>query len=519
MRGLRLAAVLTTALALLAGCARPPPFRIVAGAEQRSLAPIVQRFCAGRHVRCAIDYLSPVDIGQMLAAEAPPPPDAVWPASRLWIDIYDRRHRAQDLKPIIASPVVLGVRSDLAQRLGWIGRPVTMAQIAEAVQARKLTFLAPSAARSTTGALAYLEMAAAGSGPGAGLDAQTLDDPTVQARLKALLSGVSRSSGSATWLKDLYLSTAKAGAPYPALWATEAQLKETNDGLTMERHRLLYAVYPADGVAYADAPLGYVEHGQAPAVRAFFRDLQAYLLSPEVQARMARQGRRPMIAGVRGAPAEPGWNFDLTRPAAPLGLPAPAVVQHALELYQQGLRRLSVTAYCLDFSGSMRGAPEAQLKAAMATVLDPARAAQSLIQWTPQDRIFVLPYDDRVRTVSEGDGSPAALARLLAVVRAQPSGGDGDFYACAQRAVGAMRPWVARGYLPAVVLMTDGHAKGRDGFEKFWRRSGAGIPVFGISYGKADKRELEGLAGLTQARVFDGDPDLAEAFRSARGYN
>jgi Ca-activated chloride channel family protein len=82
-----------------------------------------------------------------------------------------------------------------------------------------------------------------------------------------------------------------------------------------------------------------------------------------------------------------------------------------------------------------------------------------------------------------------------------------------------MRPYLGKGYLPAVILMTDGHAKGRDAFEKFWRRSGAGVPVFGISYGKADKRDLEGLAGLTQARVFEGERDLAEAFRAARAYN
>ncbi len=513
------AVLATMVLALLAGCARPPPFRIVAGSEQRSLAPLVQKFCAGRHVRCEIDYRSPVDIGQMLAAPTPPTVDAVWPASGLWVELYDSRHRVQDLRPIISTPVVLGVRSDLAHQLGWVGRPVSLADIAAAVHARRLTYLAPSAARSSTGALAYLEMAAGVTAPGAPLDRATLDDPATQARLRVLLGGVSRSSGSAAWLKDLYLATAKSGAPYPAMWATEAQLKETNDGLQRERHKLLYAIYPADGTAYADAPLGFVARGQAPSVHAFFRDLQAYLLTPEIQGRMARQGRRPVIAGVAGAVAEPGWNFDPARAPRALALPAPDVAAHALDLYQLALRRPSVTAYCLDFSGSMRGAPEAQLKAAMAAVLDPASTAASLTQWTPQDRILILPYDDKVRTVATGDGSPASQARLLAAAQAQDSKGNGDFYGCAQHAIGAMRPWLAKGYLPAVVLMTDGHAKGRDGFEKFWRKDGAGVPVFGISYGKADKRDLEGLAGLTQARVFDGAPDLAEAFRAQRAYN
>ena len=502
---------------MAAGCARPPVFHIVAGSEQRSLAPIVQRFCATRQFRCEIDYRSPVDIGQMLAAPAAPAVDAVWPASSLWIELYDIRHRVSDVKPIISTPVVLGVRTDIAQGLGWIGRPVTLADIAGAVQARKLSFMAPSAARSSTGALAYLEMAAGASGHP--FDAQTLDDPATQARLKLLLSGVSRSSGSAAWLKDLYLSTAKAGAPYPAMWATEAQLKETNDGLRRERRQLLYAIYPAQGVAYAEAPLGFVERGQGARVHDFFRDLQAYLLAPEVQGRMAREGRRPVVAGAAGAPAEPSWNFDPARPRPALALPSPVVAAHALALYQTSLRRPSATAYCLDFSGSMRGGPEAQLKAAMGAVLDPARASGALTQWTPQDRIFVLPYDDRVRTVTGGDGSPAALARLLAAVRAEDPRGNGDLYACAERAIGVLRPWLGKGYLPAVVLMTDGHAAGRDRFEKFWRRQGGGVPVFGISYGKADKRDLEGIAGLTQARVFEGDRDLTEAFRSQRAYN
>ena len=505
------------ALALLAGCAQPPAFHIVAGSEQRSLAPLVQKFCASRHVRCEIDYRSPVDLGQMLAAPQAPAADAVWPASGIWIGLYDTRHRVRDLKPIISTPVVLGVRSDVAQHLGWIGRPVTMGDIADAVQARKLTYLAPSAARSSTGALAWLEMAAGMSG--GVLDAQALDDPATQDRLRLLQSGVSRVSGSAAWLKDLYLSTAKSGAPYPAMWTTEAALKETNDGLRRERHRLLYAIYPADGVAYSEAPLGYVERGQPPSVHAFFRDLQAWLLTPETQGRMARQGRRPLVAGVAGSPPEPSWNFDLSRAAMPIAKPDPEVVAHALTLYQQTLRRPSVTAYCLDFSGSMRGAGELRLKAAMAAVLDPARAAESLTQWTSQDRIFVLPYGDQVRAVTEDDGSAPGLARLLAAVRVEEPHGDGAFYTCAEHAIDAMRPWLARGYLPAVVLMTDGHARGREAFEKFWRREGAGVPVFGISYGKADKRDLEGLAGLTQARVFEGEGDLTEAFRSARGYN
>ena len=47
----------------------------------------------------------------------------------------------------------------------------------------------------------------------------------------------------------------------------------------------------------------------------------------------------------------------------------------------------------------------------------------------------------------------------------------------------------------------------------------ADIPVFSITFGDADPSQLEDLAALTDARVFDGTKDLTEAFRSVKGYN
>ena len=43
--------------------------------------------------------------------------------------------------------------------------------------------------------------------------------------------------------------------------------------------------------------------------------------------------------------------------------------------------------------------------------------------------------------------------------------------------------------------------------------------MFAITFGDADPQQLEALAQLTRARVFDGRKDLAAAFRTARGYN
>jgi hypothetical protein len=70
-----------------------------------------------------------------------------------------------------------------------------------------------------------------------------------------------------------------------------------------------------------------------------------------------------------------------------------------------------------------------------------------------------------------------------------------------------------------VVVIADGHAPGGADFEEYWRRNGRGIPVIAISYAKADKRQLAGLAGVTRGRLLEGEADLADAFRATRGYN
>jgi Ca-activated chloride channel family protein len=334
-----------------------------------------------------------------------------------------------------------------------------------------------------------------------------------------MLSGVARSAGSSGWLSDLYVKTAKEGQPFDAMWNYEFMLKETNAELAQAGSEPLYAVYPAEGSAYADAPLGYVDHGQPKETHDFFAALQAFLLSPEAQSAIAAEGRRLPPGAAAQAKPDPAWNFDPNRIVPSIALPDPDVIGRALTLYQEVLRRPSLTAICLDFSGSMQGDGESQLKAALHKILTPAEASQSLIQWAPADRIIVIPFDSQVRWVQQGDGSPASQANLLAAVEKEEAGGGTDMYACAQKAFEAMAPYMGQDNLPAVVIMTDGRSDEREDFPQTWRTQGRQAPIFGVTFGDADKSQLNNLANLTQARVFDGGQNLTDAFRSVRGYN
>ena len=519
---LRACAGLLLALALGACSAPGPQFTIVSGSENDVLEPLVQEFCQSRRASCVMRYKGSLDIALALKPGNDPEADAVWPAASIWIDMFDTARRVKSVKSIAQMPVILGVRRSTAQDLGWIGAKVTTKAILAAVEGGRLKFLMTSATQSNSGASAYLAMLAAGIGKPDLIESGDLDKPEVLATVRGLLRGVERSSGSSGWLADLYRDGERSGAHYEAMWNYEAVIKETNDKLIAARQEPLYAIYPEDGVSVGDSPLGFVDRGRGKEVETFFADLQAFLLKGETQARIAATGRRVELGRAALMQADPATNLDPGRSLTVIRPPEPAVIQKALGLYQEALRRPSLTALCLDLSGSMQGHGETQLLEAMRFLLTPARTREVLVQWSKQDQIVVLPFSDHVLWTATANGDDAEQAGLLAKALELHAGGGTDFYTCGARALAAMKPVLDAGqHLPAIVIMTDGKSQGAmSTFESAWRADGRRVPVFGVTFGDdADRTQLDSLAQMTGGRVFDGTKSLTEAFRAVRGYN
>lgn len=518
-----LSALALSGLTVLAGCdafSNGPDFSIVSGSENTVLQPIVEEFCKDKHATCSFKYEGTLDIGLALQSDQGVEQDAVWPASSVWVDMFDTKRRVKDLTSVAQTPVILGVRKSKAQQLGWIGKDVFMKDILAAVKSGSLKFLMTSATQSNSGASAYLAMLSSALGNKPVIEPGDLDDKTVQDTVRSLLAGVARSSGSSGWLADLYTDSAGKGTIYDAMWNYEAVIKETNEKLSGMGKEPLYAIYPADGVAMADSPIGFVDHGRGADVQAFFKDLLAYLRSPDIQKKIAETGRRLPLGSVT-APSEPSWNFDPTKLVTAIRMPEPAVIRQALTLYQAALRKPSLTALCLDFSGSMQGEGERSLQEAMRFLFTPEEASKVLVQWSPADRIFVIPFDAGIRNVYSASGDALEQQGLLNAVSGQRAGGGTDMYACAKKALQQMAKTAdLSGYLPAIIIMTDGRSDGQSAaYLSDWNAMEPHVPVFGITFGDADKTQLDNLATATTARVFDGRSDLATAFRTARGYN
>jgi len=531
-RTLAVTAALVVA-ALLSGCSvvssitsQKPSFppdktlRIVSGSENKTLEPIIADFAKANGVDVHMTYQGSVDIMNAVRDGAPAF-DAAWPANSIWLAMGDDKHIVKSQQSVMVSPVVFGVRQSKAQELGWVGKDVTVADILAAIQAKKLRFMMTSATQSNSGASAYLGFLYALLGHPDQITVADLTKPELKTQLKTILSGVNRSSGSSDWLKDLYLS---APDRYDAMVNYESLIIATNKTLVSRGKEPLYVVYPKDGLAVADEPLAYLDHGDS-AKQALFKRFQDYMLSADTQKRIKTLGWRTELGGVVTSPDtsvfNPAWGIATDKPLNVIRYPKPDVITAALALYQTELKKPSITVFCLDFSGSMNGGGSDQVKSAMRLLLDPAQAQQHLLQMGTQDKVFVIPFNSQPGTVLGPDGPTTANRLIGQIDELNPDGGT-DIYSPAIKALSVLAPYSTDANTLSIVLMTDGDSNTGASLGDFKRANaatGRDIPVFSIMFGDAKPDQLNALATETRGLVFDGRTDLVGAFKKVRGYN
>ena len=193
-----LATVVT--LSTLAGCGGASEtsssvFRILSGSENQPLKAIVQEFAKQDDVSVEVTYQGSVDIMRELARGTASVYDAVWPANSMWIALGDTTGAVQGSASIMRSPVVLGVKRPVAERLGWIGAEVSVDDMLTASEAGQLHFMMANATQSDSGASAYLGFLYAFAGHPDVLTAADLRHPAVRPTVPRMRSILSRTSG------------------------------------------------------------------------------------------------------------------------------------------------------------------------------------------------------------------------------------------------------------------------------------------------------------------------------------
>jgi Ca-activated chloride channel homolog len=507
--------------ATLPSCRKQPQeFVILSGSENGPLEKIVTDFASQENTQVKFKYEGSVDI--MLELQKNPSQyDAVWPASGLWISLGDKERKVKYAQSILTSPVVFGIKKSFAQKLGFIGRDVKVADILKAIREKKLRFIMTSASQSNSGASAYIGFLYALLGNPEYVTSAYLDKPELKKEITDLLSGINRSSGSSAWLKDLYLK-----GDFDAMVNYESLIIEANQQLVREGKEPLYVIYPVDGLVIADSQLGYIDNGD-PKKEDFFKKLQAYLLSDKVQSQLLALGRRTGFAGkLKNAPDSvfnPEWGINPSKILSPIKLPKADVILRALMMYQTGFRKPSLTFFCLDYSGSMQGDRSTQLRNAMEIILDQEKAAGYFLQSSPGDVTVVIPFAGSVIDAWPVEGNKQDdMTGILAKIRELKADGNTDIYSPVILSLNRIVELDSSKFIPAIILMTDGESNTGKHFgdlEEAWKINKRDVPVFLIKFGDASDAQLEQIASLTNGAVFDGRKDLISAFRKVKGYN
>ncbi|OXN00867.1 von Willebrand factor type A (vWA) domain-containing protein [Bifidobacterium vansinderenii] len=502
--------------------------KIASGSENREVAGAIQKAVDDSKVAVTLDYMGSLDIMNTLE-NGGGDYDAVWPASSMWISMGDTKHIVKNAQSTSTTPIVFGIAKKKAQQLGWANddgttKSVATTDIIDAVQSGQLKFSMTSATQSNSGASAYLAFLTAIAKTGQALTQDDLNKSDVQNSVKTLLSGVDRSSGSSDWLKDMVVANPDR---FDAMVNYESLVIQANKQLTKDGKDPLVAIYPADGIAVSDSPLGYVDRGQK--TDKAFGEFSKALQSKSAKLLFEESGRRTGLGGVLtyadNAKVKDSfrseWGINATSSALKtIPMPSADVITSSLSVYQTILRKPSWTVWVVDYSGSMEGQGKDGVVRGLNAALDPDQAKQAHIEPGNDDVNVLIPFSSKAFDPTKTTGTDTS-AILNTGSDTRPNGGT-DIYAGLEAALKNNMPDDFSKYTTAIVLMTDGQSQtgNKDAFTADYKANGHEVPIFPIMFGEADPSQLNELASLSNAKVFDGrTEDLATVFRQVKGYN
>ncbi|ANH66494.1 von Willebrand factor A [Mitsuaria sp. 7] len=484
-------------------------FTVLAGSEVKDLEPAIVAAGQAAGVTVKMSYAGTLDIVERINAgerfDAILPPNGAYPSLALQTPPLAR-------EKLFYSRIALGVKAAKVAELGWGQRAPTWADIAKAASTGKLRYAMTNAASSNSGMSALFAVAAASSGKTEDMAASDVDAKVIT----AFLSGQRLTAGSSGWLADAFT---KDPAAIDAMVNYEAVILRANEKLAQDQRLTL--VYPRDGMISADYPLMLLrDTGREP-----YNKLVAALKAADFQRdALGPAFLRPANPQVATAAALP------TAAIAELSFPNRLeVIDAVLSAYQSTWRKPSTSIFVLDISGSMKGERIELMREALKVLSGASQATASarLTAFQGRERVFLIPFDDRVNepvlVPFDADGIEAARARLTSVAdELRPRGGTAVYSALsAALELAARESREHPDRFVSVALLTDGESNSGMSFSAFRSRYGQGAParVFPILFGEGNVDEMKQIAQMTGGREFDGRHSrLAQVFREIRGY-
>lgn len=432
--------------------------------------------------------------------------DAAWFASDDYLRLVLQARgapRPMSSRPLMRSPVVLGVKHDVATRLGWTNTPVSWKQIAARAKDGSLGFLMTNPSSSNSG-LSTLLGAATAFDPNKPF--QSEDTGQVAGQVKDLFKGQLGRAASSGWLSDMFR---KNPAGYDAIFNYESEV------LALAKELDLTVIYPSDGTTEATYPLTLLNRTKQRAYDTAVR----WLLTKDVQRELsATSRRRPGRTDVKPPPGVPD------NPVTPVPLPEDlATIDELIFTYFDEFAPKTRTTYLLDTSDSMDEFKLNQLRRAFEGLAgDDTTISGQFKRFRKGEQLTVYTYATKVKRMDSIviGAKPQTDPRLQALVdKVGTLAGDGRtaYYDAIDAAYADMKAHPGdEGATRSIVLMTDGQLNGGQTYAKFIKKYDATyrslhVPTYVILVGDAAGSTEPSLTQLVRFAKHTGGHDVAAA--------
>jgi Ca-activated chloride channel family protein len=517
--------IIVAVAAVVQGCQRPlpppPPYvlHVLGSSELGDMAPILRDAARVTGVSVKFTPIGSVAGAQDVISGAAQREgfEAVWFASDNYLNLFGGQDKIAASYPIMESPVILGVRSSVAARLGWDRTQPTWDQVAGMAEKGAFTFGITDPASSNSGLSAIVSLATTVAGLGAALQERQVTSAIRS--LTKLFGGQVLKRSSSGYLTDAFLRDLEHpvnGIP-GGIFDYESQLLEIQADLqhTVPPGDQLTLVYPSGQALVADYKLAVLGSAPPQAMDAW-RRLADYLRGPAAQARIMQVTHRRPVGGTALEPELARRRF------APLPFPdSRTTVTELIEAYAGRLRRPGRTIYVLDVSMSMSlavpGLPGqtrlSLLKQALGALTEAGLTQLGkLIMFQAGEEITFLPFNNgaflkktgtfTIPATGDASTAQAAIRRYIGGLSAARGTWLYNALESAYQIMAA-QDQQAGGRIDSIVVLSDGWNTGPvtlADFLAYYRsrsRDSVLAPVYPIGIGGANVRELQELADAT----------------------
>lgn len=440
--------------------------------------------------------------------------DAIYMPNDFWLDTIDKdKVKISDTTKTATTPLILSLRKNKAIELGLINKEVTTKDIVDMINNKTLTFNMSNPSTTNSGISTYMEVLSNLKGNSEELNDADLQNDDLKNSLKIFFSGLSRTSGDEDFLNKSFIN-----GDYDAIFTYESTILNIDKTLKDNGNEPLYAIYPSDGVTLSNISISYVDNGDE-SKKDIYDTIKKDLTSKEGQEKLNRLGFRTKDGKVSDKYTKDvfkeDWGIDTKDELTTVEYPDTDVIESAVDLYQNELRKPVHVVFCLDYSGSMTDDENKNLIDAMQEVLSDA---DDVIKFNANDKIDIIPFGSSVGVTFKGSGSDKDA--ILRKVQEYHSSGSSALYSGIISSVEDIKD-ESDDYDSSVILLVrkKSNIGSIDDLKNEYDTLNKNIPIYVVSSGEADDKEVEAITTLTNGKSFDGKADLKEAFKNVRAYN